>query len=135
MVTAGSFPSSKMLGCGAGHSFPTVADVRNGWSYASTTPVCFQGLDRDRFVFVFVSVLLSERSWHLLNFGFSPSIPTPAQIMLNHKMSPGTSAYVPAFVLQSLLDCFHLLFRFACTVVVRHIVSVKFVLTVFRFSY
>jgi len=45
-----------------GHSVPTTADVRNGWSYASAAPLCFHGLDRDRFVFVFVSVLLSERS-------------------------------------------------------------------------
>jgi len=47
MVAAGYFASGKMLGCGDGHSFPTIADFRNGRSYASATPLCVHGLDRD----------------------------------------------------------------------------------------
>jgi hypothetical protein len=50
-------------------------------------------------------------------------------------MTSRTFSYAPAFVLQSLLVCFYLLLRFACTVVLRRMVPVTFGLTVFRFSY
>jgi hypothetical protein len=63
---------------------------------------------------------LSERRWHLLNFSFPPTAPHLAPIILHHKMSSGPFFYAPAFVLHSLLVCFYLLFRYACTVVVRH---------------
>jgi len=55
--------------------------------------------------------------------------------MLLQKCHQVLYPYAPAFVLQSLLVCFYLLLRFACTMVVMRMLPVKFGLTLFRFSY
>jgi hypothetical protein len=34
----------KWLGCEADHSSPSSAEVKNVWSYISTTPVCLHGI-------------------------------------------------------------------------------------------
>jgi len=45
----GSFPGVKQLGHEVDYSSPFSAQVRNGWSFASTPPLCLYGTDRDSF--------------------------------------------------------------------------------------
>jgi len=35
------------------YSPPSKAEVKNAWRYTSTPPVCFQGVDKDKFIFTF----------------------------------------------------------------------------------
>jgi hypothetical protein len=42
--TRGSFPGVKQLGCEADHSPPSSAEVKNAWSYTSTSPLHLHGI-------------------------------------------------------------------------------------------
>jgi len=42
-------PGVKRPGCGADHSSPSRAEVKNDWSYTSTPPIRLNGVDRDKF--------------------------------------------------------------------------------------
>jgi hypothetical protein len=35
------------------HSLPSSAEVKNEWSYTSTTPICLHGANREKFTFNF----------------------------------------------------------------------------------
>ena len=42
----------KQLRHEADHSPPPTTEVKNGWSYTSTPPVCLDGVDRDNFTYL-----------------------------------------------------------------------------------
>ena len=47
----GYFPGLKRPECHVGHSRPCSVEVKNEWSYTSTSPICLHGVDRDNFTF------------------------------------------------------------------------------------
>jgi len=50
------------------NSHPSSTEIKNEWSYASTSPICLHGLDIDNFDFCVskISVLWNVRFCHLL---------------------------------------------------------------------
>ena len=40
-------------GCDVGHSPSSSAEVKNGWSYTTYSPICLHGVDRNNFTFLF----------------------------------------------------------------------------------
>ena len=54
----GSFPGITRPGHDdVDHLLPSTAEVKNEWSYAFTSPICFYGVNREHFMFTFTSVL------------------------------------------------------------------------------
>jgi hypothetical protein len=49
--TGDPFPAVKWVKHDVAHSPPSSAKVKNVWSYASTPPICLQGLYRDSFAY------------------------------------------------------------------------------------
>jgi hypothetical protein len=39
------------------HSRPSIAEVKNEWTYTSTPPVCLYGEDSGNFIFLYVNVI------------------------------------------------------------------------------
>ena len=110
MVTAGCLLSDKLPWYRAGRSSPSIAEFRNCWCYASIASICVHGVEKDEFVFMFISILMSERIWHLLNFSVSPHLPPPRPDNVASEKSSDIFGSVPAFVLWFLLTSFRLLF-------------------------
>jgi hypothetical protein len=45
----------KWSGCEVGHSTPSIAKVKNEWSYMSSPPISLYGVDSDNFIFITLS--------------------------------------------------------------------------------
>jgi len=59
MSTEDYFLGVKHLRCGAGHSPPSSAEIKNEWSRTSPPPTRLRGLDRAEFNFAFYISLTS----------------------------------------------------------------------------
>jgi hypothetical protein len=64
MDNMGSVLAVKRQGREADHSPPSSAEVKNAWSYTSTSPICFHGVEqhRDKFTFYFFRMSLTYRN-------------------------------------------------------------------------
>jgi hypothetical protein len=65
-----SFPGVNQPPCEIDHLLPPSAEVKNGWSYISTSLIRPHGVDRDNFAFLHVSV----RSIHICYVVYSACI-------------------------------------------------------------
>jgi hypothetical protein len=66
-VTGDPFPGVKQLGREDDHSSPTRAEVKNGWSYISTHPICLHG--------VVLNSAMNALSWRDTKLSTETSLP------------------------------------------------------------
>ena len=58
MGTGGSFPGLKWPRREVDHSSPSSAEIKNGGSYTCSFPICLLGVDRVKFSFTWIYVMI-----------------------------------------------------------------------------
>ena len=69
----GSFPQIKRPGRETDHLSPSVAEVKNYWSYTSTYPVCLHGVDKENFLFCLSFIVYILQTLHICIHFFYPT--------------------------------------------------------------
>jgi hypothetical protein len=52
-VPVGSFPGVKWPGCKSNHSLPTIAEVKNEWSYNFTSHICLMEFTKKSLILIY----------------------------------------------------------------------------------